>query len=103
MPKEIKTGNWPDGTLYWECEFENGVENGKFRSWHDEGKPWEEGQFVNGKRNGTWKMWSGDGISESTLEMVDDVAIHIVKTIRGRVVKDEHYDRDGNVIERPTK
>lgn len=97
MAKEIRTASWPDGSRLWEAEFENGVEHGKYRSWHMDGEPWEEGDFVKGKREGMWTMQSNGVVS--TLEMRDDVLVHKVERRDGKVIVEEHYGSDGELIE----
>ena len=97
MAKETKTANWPDGARYWEAEFEDGVENGKYRSWHADGEPWEEGQFVNGKRNGTWTMKTSN--VEVTMEMRDNQVVHHVKKRNGKIVEEKYYGRDGKPLD----
>jgi hypothetical protein len=44
-----------------ELSFENGMFNGKYTSYHEEGVVKAEGQFVNNLRVGTWRVYDRDG------------------------------------------
>lgn len=44
-----------------EIGFENGMFNGKYTSYHEEGVIKAEGQFINNLRVGTWRVYDRDG------------------------------------------
>lgn len=41
--------------------WKNGVEDGRHKSWHENGTPAEERYFINGQKSGTHRGWYPDG------------------------------------------
>ena len=46
-----------DGRKRRECRVNDGVADGPFTAWHEDGSMWIEGYFVNGVRDGHWTEW----------------------------------------------
>lgn len=63
---KIKHGyrkTWSEnGTQIVEEEYLDGQLNGKYTSWHDNGKMNETGRYEKGKKTGLWKNWSDTGL-----------------------------------------
>lgn len=60
-----RDGQWsywyPDGKLWSQAVYTEGVANGLKTVWHDTGEKYYEGQLTNDKRTGIWKFWEADG------------------------------------------
>lgn len=60
----------PDGTEQW-CE-KDGIKEGPYTSWHDDGKKSEHGQYVKGMKDGRWTAWYDTGQVEWEAEYKQD-------------------------------
>ena len=60
-----RDGQWsywyPDGKLWSQAVYTEGIANGLKTVWHDTGKKYYEGQLTYDKRTGIWKFWDADG------------------------------------------
>ena len=52
---------YENGQIQQECEFKNGIENGKFTEYYENGNIYKDVTFKNGKLNGLFKEYSIDG------------------------------------------
>lgn len=63
--KGDRTGQWsywyPDGKLWSQGVYKDGVENGLKTVWHDNDQKYYEGELKEGKRLGVWKFWNKEG------------------------------------------
>ena len=61
----LKEGKWvfyfENGKLYREIHFCNDVENGEWKMWHEKGKLYLEQMKINGESEGYWKEYYEDG------------------------------------------
>lgn len=69
----VKNGMWSiffeNGQKFHEGNFENGKEEGEWNSWYENGKPESQGEFVEGSINGLWKKWHFNGLKLSEIEL----------------------------------
>lgn len=60
-----RDGQWsywyPDGKLWSQAVYTDGIDNGLKTVWHETGEKYYEGETSNGKRVGIWKFWDTDG------------------------------------------
>jgi hypothetical protein len=68
MTKETKKHFYPNGKLKDRIEIENGMFNGKFSSWYDNGQKKAEGTFKNNQRFGKWTVYDSLGKLRMTRE-----------------------------------
>jgi len=52
---------WSDSILEFESYYIDGIENGKWRAWHDKENLWYEQSYKNGESDGIWKEWFENG------------------------------------------
>lgn len=68
----VKQGRWayyhPNGNLWAETNFKNGVEDGPYRSMRENGAPNIIGNYTNGVRTGTWEIYDQSGNLVRTIE-----------------------------------
>lgn len=66
-----KNGQWqyfyPDGTLWSEAEYVDGIENGNKAVYYENGTIYYQGTMKNGERTGEWQFYSTDGNLEETI------------------------------------
>jgi len=59
-----RIGKWsywyPNGNLWSEGHYKDGVENGIKTVFHENGEKYYEGKLKEGKRIGIWKFWDQD-------------------------------------------
>jgi MORN repeat variant len=60
-PGERRVEYYPSGQVQLECELQEGVREGECRRFWPDGKPMAEGQYENGLMNGRWEFWNEDG------------------------------------------
>jgi antitoxin component YwqK of YwqJK toxin-antitoxin module len=56
---------WPNGTLRFDSEWQDGKPHGPFRTWHKSGALHAEGDFVHGEKVGEWRRWRDDGTPDA--------------------------------------
>lgn len=61
----VKQGHWvyyhPNGNVWAETTFKNGIEDGLYRSMRENGAPNIIGHYKDGVRTGTWEIYDQDG------------------------------------------
>jgi uncharacterized protein len=80
------TKYYPDGSVSGTMEVTNGVLEGSFVGYFQNGNLSIEGLFDNGKRNGEWKYYNDDGSLKKVREYHSD-----------EVISDTRYDSEGNI------
>jgi len=58
---DVRRTFWPDGRVWSEVHFVNGLPNGSCTTWHENGRTAREGQHLNGHRTGGGRVHSSDG------------------------------------------
>jgi antitoxin component YwqK of YwqJK toxin-antitoxin module len=58
---------YENGSLKIECEYENGLKNGTFRTWYENGNKELEADYINDVPNGVFKKWYESGNLEIQL------------------------------------
>jgi len=58
-----------------EREYEDGLENGLWKDYHENGRPAAEGPFKAGKKDGVWHYWDEEGHPEENEEYVDGALV----------------------------
>lgn len=61
----LREGRWvfyhPNGLVQTECTFVNGLEDGSYRVFRDNGAPYYVGRYEKGRRVGTWEAYDQEG------------------------------------------
>ncbi len=52
---------WPDGTLRREAQYRGRIRTGEYRTWYENGRPYEIRHYVNGREEGLQQAWTSDG------------------------------------------
>ncbi len=67
-----REGRWvfyhPNGNIQSECTYVNGLEEGSYRVYREDGRPYYIGQYAAGKQVGTWEFYDPDGNLAGTKE-----------------------------------
>lgn len=71
MPRTMKRLDWPDGRPRLRAEVRGDVYDGAYRTWHDNGHPYERRQFVQGQESGLQQSWMADGALYVNYEVRD--------------------------------
>jgi antitoxin component YwqK of YwqJK toxin-antitoxin module len=76
-----------------EVNFINDIRNGIFKSYHSDGKIWQEGIYINNKRNGIYKTYYKNGKLATEVNYIDDKMNGIYKTYdwNGQLDKEVNY------------
>lgn len=56
-----RTTHWPNGRLRSSATVVNYVYEGEYRTWYEDGHPYELRHFVHGRESGLQRSWSDDG------------------------------------------
>jgi antitoxin component YwqK of YwqJK toxin-antitoxin module len=72
-----KRGIWREyydytGSLMIEEMYNNGVQHGRFASYHPNGRLWSEGQFNNGLREGYFRIYDEEGNNVRSLLFINN-------------------------------
>nr|WP_243854249.1 hypothetical protein [Comamonas sp. JUb58] len=51
-----------------EGSYDQGVEHGLWREFHENGQPASEGSYHYGEEVGTWRFWRADGVEEPSVK-----------------------------------
>lgn len=78
-----KHGLWREyydsnGSLMIEENYENGIQHGRFASYHPNGQLLSDGQFNNGLRTGQFKIYDEYGTYIKSLLFVNDIEIETI-------------------------
>ena len=60
---------WPDGTLRRESQSRGRILVGEYRTWYENGHPYEIRHYVNGREEGLQQAWTPDGYLYLNYEM----------------------------------
>ena len=60
---------WPDGTLRRESQYRGLIPEGEYRTWYENGHPYEIRHYVNGREEGLQQAWTPDGYLYLNYEM----------------------------------
>lgn len=60
-PPYIKRSWWPGGILRLEIYYHDNVRHGPYRSWYQNGRPYESRNYVLGREHGIQRAWTPDG------------------------------------------
>ena len=79
-----KHGVWREyydhtGSIMIEETFQHGVQHGKYRSFHPNGRVWSEGEFSNGLREGYFQVFDEDGNNIRTLLFINNYQIEDIE------------------------
>jgi hypothetical protein len=90
----------PDGTLCNECQFSEGVPDGPFKRFHENGEVSQEGIYLKGKLHGTRVWFATD--SQTSERMHEGISETIRKSEMDydmdRVIAVRHFDAEGNRV-----
>jgi antitoxin component YwqK of YwqJK toxin-antitoxin module len=86
-----KIGVWSyyyeTGELKQEIEYQNGVEDGKFKLYHENGLVAWQGDLIKGKHEGLWKEYYENGKIKEEVKYINDEGSYI-----------NFWDHDGNQL-----
>lgn len=90
--KEKRSDYYANGQLKYEAETINGLLNGYYTYWYENGKKKAEGHFNYNQRVGDWKVWDASGRLKTTRNYKNNFDFEILQL----------FNKDGKNIELPS-
>ena len=79
--------------------YRNGIEEGLWISWYENGQKWEEGNYRNGEEEGLWLYWydNGQKADEGNYQNGEKEGLWISWYLSGQKISEGNY-RNGKLI-----